>query len=112
MNHLGGKDPLLQEEADGVMTLRLNRPGKFNSLSEAMLDALFGAVETIAASPAVRCVVIAGEGRAFCAGHDLEEMRGRPRYDYYRALFGRCGQLMLALQRLPVPVIACTKASG
>ena len=106
MNHFGGNDLLLREEADGVVTLRLNRPGKFNALSDALLDALFGAVGDIAASPAVRCVVIAGEGRAFCAGHDLEEMRGQPRYEYYRALFGRCGQLMLALQRLPVPTIA------
>ncbi len=106
MNHISGDDLLLREEAEGVVTLRMNRPAKFNSLSEGMLGALSRAVEDIAASPAVRCVVIAGEGRAFCAGHDLEEMRGQPRYEYYRALFGRCGQLMLALQRLPVPVIA------
>ncbi len=106
MNQISGDDLLLREEAEGVVTLRMNRPVKFNSLSEGMLGALSRAVEDIAASPAVRCVVIAGEGRAFCAGHDLEEMRGQPRYEYYRALFGRCGQLMLALQRLPVPVIA------
>jgi len=97
---------LLREERDGVVTLRMNRPSQFNALSEAMLDALQNALDAVAADPAVRCVVLAGEGKAFCAGHDLREMRGQPSLDYYKALFARCGRVMQAIQALPVPVIA------
>ena len=83
---------LLREERNGVVTLRMNRPSQFNALSEAMLDALQNAFDAVAADPAVRCVVLAGEGKAFCAGHDLREMRAQPDLDYYKALFARCRQ--------------------
>ncbi|QRF59103.1 enoyl-CoA hydratase [Variovorax paradoxus] len=93
-------------DARGVVTLTLNRPGAFNALSEGMLGALETAIAGIAADDTVRAVVIAGAGKAFCAGHDLKEMRAAPALDYYQRLFARCGEMMLSLQRLPVPVIA------
>ena len=101
-------DPLLigQRDARGVVTLTLNRPQAYNALSEAMLDALQRELDALAQDTTLRVLVIAGAGRAFCAGHDLREMRAEPSLGYYERLFGRCGRLMLALQRLPVPVIA------
>src|SRR5690349_5362291 len=89
----------------GVVKLTLNRPDAFNALSEAMLEALERALKDVAESDA-RVVVLAGEGRAFCAGHDLKEMRAEPALDYYRALFARCSRMMLTIQRMPQPVIA------
>lgn len=97
---------LLREDRSGVATLCMNRPSQYNALSEAMLDALQQALGAIAADPSVRCVVLAGAGKAFCAGHDLREMRGQPSLGYYQALFARCAQVMQAIQALPVPVIA------
>lgn len=101
-------EPLLlcNRDARGVVTLTLNRPGAFNSLSEAMLAALQSQLDGLAGDDTVRCVVLAAAGRAYCAGHDLKEMRAEPSLAYYRELFTRCGQVMLAIQRLPVPVIA------
>jgi enoyl-CoA hydratase/carnithine racemase len=101
-------DPLLLRHDDGrgVTTLTLNRPQAFNSLSEAMLDALQRELDAIAADPQVRVLVIAASGRAFCAGHDLKEMRAAPSQAYYAQLFAQCGRMMMAIQRLPVPVIA------
>jgi enoyl-CoA hydratase/carnithine racemase len=93
-------------DARGVVTLTLNRPDAFNALSEALLDALGGALESLAADEGVRAVVLAGAGRAVCAGHDLKEMRAAPTLAYYEALFERCSEVMLAIQRLPVPVVA------
>lgn len=95
-----------ERDARGVVTLTLNRPQAFNALSEAMLAALQAAVERIAADASARVVVLAAEGKAFCAGHDLKEMRAEPSLDYYQRLFAQCSRFMLALQQLPVPVIA------
>jgi enoyl-CoA hydratase/carnithine racemase len=89
----------------GVVRITLNRPGAFNALSEAMLDALQQSLDDVAASDA-RVVVIAGAGRVFCAGHDLKEMRAQPSLDYYQRLFARCSRMMLTIQRMPQPVIA------
>jgi enoyl-CoA hydratase/carnithine racemase len=89
----------------GVVRVTLNRPGAFNALSEAMLDALQHSLDDVAASDA-RVVVIAGAGRVFCAGHDLKEMRAQPSLDYYQRLFARCSRMMLTIQRMPQPVIA------
>ena len=94
-----------RDERD-VVTLTLNRPGAFNSLSEGMLDALQGQLDALAADPAVRVVVIAAAGKAFCAGHDLKEMRAEPSLAYYQRLFGQCARMMMSIQRLPVPVVA------
>jgi enoyl-CoA hydratase/carnithine racemase len=89
----------------GVVRLTLNRPEAFNALSEALLDALQASLVSIAQTDA-RVVVIAGAGRAFCAGHDLKEMRAAPSLAYYQTLFERCTKMMLTIQRLPQPVIA------
>lgn len=100
-------DAVLQREySNGVATLRMQRPLQFNALSEALLDALQHEMDVIAADPAIRCVVLAGAGKAFCAGHDLREMRSHPQLDYYQQLFLRCSRLMQSIQALPVPVIA------
>jgi enoyl-CoA hydratase/carnithine racemase len=93
-------------DARGVHTLTLDAPASFNVLSEAMLDALQAAVDAVRADERARAVVIAASGKAFCAGHNLKEMKARPELDYYQALFGQCSRVMLALQNLPVPVIA------
>ncbi len=103
---LSDESILLREEQDGVVTLTLNRPGQFNTLSEEMLDALQAALDDVASDEAVRCVVIAASGRAFCAGHDLKQMRANPRQEYYEALFAKCSRVMQAIVNLPVPVIA------
>jgi len=102
------EDPLLlrHDDARGVVTLTMNRPQAFNSLSEAMLAALQTEFDRLADDQRVRVVVLAGAGRAFCAGHDLKEMRAEPSQAYYEALFRQCGRMMMAIQRLPVPVIA------
>ncbi|HEX4647970.1 MAG TPA: enoyl-CoA hydratase [Steroidobacteraceae bacterium] len=94
------------QDARGVLTLTLNRPQAFNALSEAMIAALQRELDAIAVDEAVRVVVLAAEGKAFCAGHDLKEMRSKPSLDYYRELFAQCAHMMLAVRRLPVPVIA------
>jgi enoyl-CoA hydratase/carnithine racemase len=89
----------------GAVKLTMNRPEAFNALSESMLASLEHAIEEIALSDA-RVVVLAAAGKAFCAGHDLKEMRAEPSLDYYRDLFARCSRMMLAIQRMPQPVIA------
>ena len=101
-------DPLVlrTDRADGLTTLTLNRPGQFNSLSQDMLTALQAELDAIAASETVRVVVVAGAGKAFCAGHDLKEMRANHSEDFMQALFRQCGQLMLTITRMPQPVIA------
>lgn len=101
-------DPLVRcdRDARGVVTLTLNRPQAFNALSEAMLAALQRELDAIASDESVRVVVLAAQGKAFCAGHDLKEMRAQPSLDYYRGLFAQCTRMMLTLRRLPVPVIA------
>ncbi len=97
---------LRTQDPHGVRTLTLNRPDAFNALSEAMLDALQAELDAVAGDASLRVLVIAAAGRAFCAGHDLKEMRAEPSLAYYQKLFARCTKLMLAIQQLPVPVIA------
>jgi enoyl-CoA hydratase/carnithine racemase len=97
---------LVRERRDGVVALRLNRPQQLNALSDALLAALQRELVELAADTQVRCVVIAGAGRAFCAGHDLQEMRSHRDREYFSGLFARCGAVMQAIQALPVPVIA------
>lgn len=91
---------------DAVLTLTMNRPGYFNALSETLMDALEAELRAAGEDESVRVVVIAASGKAFCAGHDLREMRAEPALDYYRTLFARCSQLMMTIQHLPQPVIA------
>lgn len=97
---------LLRDDRDAVATLSLNRPNQGNALSEELIDALQSALDAIGADAAVRVVVIAAEGRAYSAGHDLKQMREHPERGYYEALFGRCRRLMSTLREIPQPVIA------
>lgn len=101
-------EPILLRSRDkrGVVSLTLNRPHAFNALSEAMLTALQREFDAIAQGESVRVVIVAAEGKAFCAGHDLKEMRAEPSLEYYEQLFTQCSEMMLTIQRLPVPVIA------
>ena len=97
---------LLRADEGGIATLTLNRPKAFNALSEELLAALQMQLEAISNDSSVRVVVIAGSGDAFCAGHDLKQMRANPSREYYDALFNTCSQFMLTLMRIPQPVIA------
>ena len=97
---------LLRADAGGVATLTLNRPDQYNALSHALLVELQAALDAIAADESVRVVVIAGAGRAFCAGHDLKEIRERADPQFTKDVFERAGRLMTALTCLPQPVIA------
>jgi enoyl-CoA hydratase/carnithine racemase len=97
---------LLRQDDGGVVTLTLNRPAQFNSLSQALMSELQAELDRIAADAGARVVVLAGAGKAFCAGHDLKEMRSNPAKAFQRALFGQCSKLMLTLVRMPQPVIA------
>jgi enoyl-CoA hydratase/carnithine racemase len=97
---------LLREDHDGVTTLTLNRPRQYNALSEAMLAALQAEFDQIVQDESIRVVVLAANGKAFCAGHDLKQMRSRPDQAYYTDLFQQCSRMMLTIMRLPQPVIA------
>jgi enoyl-CoA hydratase/carnithine racemase len=100
-------DPLVVRRDDGaVARLTLNRPAARNALSLAMLDALGDALEAVAVERGIHVVVLAGAGPAFCAGHDLREIRAQPDPAFRRRLFERCSEVMLAVTRLPQPVIA------
>ena len=103
-----GVEPHLIEARDpsGVVTLTMNRPQQFNALSVEMMTALQDALDGIAQDASARAVVIAGAGKAFCAGHDLKQMKDNASLDYYRALFAQAGRLMITIQRLPQPVVA------
>jgi enoyl-CoA hydratase/carnithine racemase len=103
----GSNEPLLlREDEGGVSRLTLNRPQAFNSLSRDLLTALEQELDKIAADPATRVVVLAGAGKAFCAGHDLKEMGADLCDAPVRALFEHCSRMMVKLTRLPQPVIA------
>lgn len=97
---------LLRHDADGVATLTLNRPQARNALSMALMNALQDALDAIREDPGVRVVILRGAGPAFCAGHDLKEMRADPSRAATEAVFRTCARLMLSLTRLPQPVIA------
>jgi len=97
---------VLQQRRGGAVFLTLNRPAQYNVLSEQMLAALHGAFESLAADASVRVVVLGGAGKAFCAGHDLKQMKANPSLDYYQRLFDDCSRLMMRIQTLPQPVIA------
>jgi enoyl-CoA hydratase/carnithine racemase len=107
MSDAGVEAPLLlARDARGVVTLTMNRPASFNALSEEMIAALQSALDRLAGDEGVRAVVLAASGKAFCAGHNLKEMIAQPELAYYQKLFAQCSRMMLAIQQLPVPVIA------
>ncbi|WP_428516162.1 enoyl-CoA hydratase [Roseovarius sp.] len=103
---------ILERQDDGAIArLTMNQPEKLNALSDGMLEALQTALDDIAADSSIRVVTLAGEGKAFCAGHDLKEMtQGRQAEDggkaYFADLFARCSKLMRTIRDLPQPVIA------
>lgn len=97
---------LLRSDDDGLALLTLNRPRQYNALTAALLSALHRELDAIAADPSVRVVAITGAGPAFCAGHDLKEMRGLPTESDVASLFSSCSEMMLKLIALPQPVIA------
>jgi enoyl-CoA hydratase/carnithine racemase len=97
---------LLRDDLDGIARLTLNRPQARNALSNALMAALDAELVAIADDPAIRVVVIDAAGPAFCAGHDLRELRATPTRDAYAALFTACSVLMQRIVNLPKPVIA------
>lgn len=103
---LANEPILLRQQAEGICTLTLNRPAQYNALSEALMAELQQALDDVAADTSIGVVVLAANGKAFCAGHDLKEMRRRPEKAYYEGLFETCSRMMLSLTRLPQPVIA------
>ena len=99
--------PVLLKESDrGVLRLTLNRPDARNALSAALMSELLDSLARAATDAQARVVVIAGAGPAFCAGHDLREIRADQRRETYERVFALCSELMLAIVRLPKPVIA------
>lgn len=101
-----GAPLLIRRDDGGVSTLTLNRPAQYNALSSALLTELQVTLDAIAHDRSVRVVVLAGAGKAFCAGHDLKEMRANPDRAFIEDIFRRCSRLMLTLTQLPQPVIA------
>ncbi|MBV8913244.1 MAG: enoyl-CoA hydratase [Acetobacteraceae bacterium] len=96
---------MLREDTDGIAWLTLNRPGARNALSMPLMAELEAALESIEADTAIKVAVIAGAGPAFCAGHDLREVRGADAATHER-LFAQCSRLMQRITSLRVPVIA------
>ena len=104
----------LSPAARGVAVLTLNRPAARNALSLAMIAALEEALAQVAKDRSIRCLILAGEGPAFCAGHDLRELtEARKKRDKGRAFFEetmlRCAGIMQAIPALPQPVIAAVE---
>jgi enoyl-CoA hydratase/carnithine racemase len=100
-------EPVLRRSTgEGIATLVLNRPRQYNALSRAMLEALHGELDRLAADESVRVVIVTGAGRAFCSGHDLKEMRSLHDPREVESLFALCSAMMQKLTALPQPVIA------
>ncbi len=97
---------LLREESDGICTLTLNRPGQYNALSGELLTELQNALDDISQNNSIRVVIIAANGKAFCPGHDLKEMRSSEDKAFHQELFARCAGVMLTINQIPQPVIA------
>ncbi len=97
---------LLREDEDGIATLTLNRPKQYNALSRALLTELQNALDDISADDKIRVVIIAANGKAFCPGHDLKEMRSSEDKAFHQAIFNQSGKMMLTINAMPQPVIA------
>jgi enoyl-CoA hydratase/carnithine racemase len=97
---------LIRDDRDGVTTLTLNRPSRMNLLTDEMLDALQREFDSFASDESVRVVVLAAAGKAFCAGHDLKEIRALGERPAIEMLFAKCARMMQTIQSLPQPVIA------
>src|SRR5258708_17059134 len=105
MANENGQRNLIVEEEAGLVTLTVNRPEKRNALSTAMMTELNAELSAIGKRADARPVIVAGNGPAFSAGHDLGELKGRD-LAFYRYEFDLCAQLMLTIHRIPQPVIA------
>ena len=106
-NAINPDTPCVLHERDGdVVKLTLNRGDKLNPLSEEMLIVLQTELDAIAKDATARLVILAANGKAFCAGHDLKQMRASPSAAYYKKLFDQCSKMMLTIQQMPQPVIA------
>lgn len=107
---IDNNEPLVLREdskdSSGVVTLTLNRPKQFNALSVELLSAMQAELDDIAQDSSIRVVVIAANGKAFCAGHNLKEMRAHSDEAFHSALFKQCSQMMLTLNQMPQVVIA------
>jgi enoyl-CoA hydratase/carnithine racemase len=114
MNAQSPSPVLVRADVEGVSTLTLSRPQKRNPLSEALIAALTAEFDAMAADKSIRAVVLAAEGPAFSAGHDLKEMSAR-RADadrgraYFADILGRCAAMMTRIVNLPQPVIAAVE---
>ena len=97
---------LLREDRDGIATLTMNRPQQMNLLTAAMLTALQDAFDSIQEDRDIRVVVLAANGKGFCAGHDLKEIRALGEQAKIAGLFTQCSRMMMTIQQLPQPVIA------
>jgi enoyl-CoA hydratase/carnithine racemase len=99
-------DLLLRSDAEGICTLTLNRPAARNALSVALMEAMIAELDRIKQDRSVRVVIVTGAGTAFCAGHDLKELRSDPSRAFYEKVFGLCSEMMQRIVALPQPVIA------
>ncbi|MXZ50506.1 MAG: enoyl-CoA hydratase [Rhodobacteraceae bacterium] len=102
---------LLRNDKNKIAYLVFNKPEKLNVLSEEMLAALYDQLIKLENDEAIRCIVLTGKGKAFCAGHDLSELTlGRQTPDggqeYFQKIFDMCSKLMQKIQEVPQPVIA------
>ncbi|MEZ5715150.1 MAG: enoyl-CoA hydratase [Paracoccaceae bacterium] len=102
---------LERHDTGGIARLHLNDPGKLNALSDEMIAALQAQFDALKDDHTTRAVILSGEGKAFCAGHDLKQMQqGRQAEDggkaYFKDLFDRCAAMMMTIRDLPQPVIA------
>jgi enoyl-CoA hydratase/carnithine racemase len=98
---------VLSSIVNGVATWTLNRPERFNPLSYEMISAIQAELDAIASDPSIRVVILAAEGKGFCAGHDLKEMRAHTEdKSWQQSLFDNCSRMMIALTEIPQPVIA------
>ncbi|MGD2171627.1 MAG: enoyl-CoA hydratase [Gammaproteobacteria bacterium] len=106
VDSMNAEPVLLREDHDGIATLTLNRPAQYNALSEGLMSALQAQLDDIGADDSLRVVIIAANGKAFCPGHDLKEMRSSEDRAFHQALFDKCSRMMLTINKLRQPVIA------
>lgn len=97
---------LIKHIENGIARLTLNRPDQYNALSKQLLSELQANLDSLSSDESVRVVILKANGRAFCAGHDLKEMRSREDREFHQALFQQCGKVMQTIAGMPQPVIA------
>ncbi|HVY55626.1 MAG TPA: enoyl-CoA hydratase, partial [Thermodesulfobacteriota bacterium] len=97
---------VLRNDSGAIAELTINRPGAYNSLSIACMEALTSEFESLAQDKEISVVILSGAGKGFCAGHDLKEMRSNPGKEFYEKTFDTCSRLMMSIVGCPKPVIA------